>query len=138
MSQSVRRLLRWRGRAIGRAYEGESVDASAPGSGERALLYIGPLHEGAAPRPWKRCALVKLMPRPTRRFHLPSALRPSSLRIDAAAAGSLVAGGALLVDCRRKDDVAHPLEGATRVPPDEIPAFAATLPPGVEVVLACT
>ena len=78
------------------------------------------------------------MPPLTRRFHLPSALRPSSLRIDVAAARSLVAAGALLVDCRRKDDVAYPLEGATRVPPDEIPAFAATLAPGVELVLTCT
>ncbi len=78
------------------------------------------------------------MPRLTRRYHLPSALRPTSLRIDAAAAKSLIAAGALLVDCRRKDDVTHPLEGATRVPPDEIPGFVGTLPPGVEVVLACT
>ncbi len=78
------------------------------------------------------------MSRPTRRFHLPSALRPSSLRIDVGAARALVARGALLVDCRRKDDVAHALAGATRVAPDEIPAFASTLAPGVEVVLACT
>jgi rhodanese-related sulfurtransferase len=78
------------------------------------------------------------MSRPSRRFHLPSALRPSSLRIDVAAARSLVTEGAVLVDCRRKDDVSYPLAGATRVPPDEIPAFASTLPPGVELVLACT
>jgi hypothetical protein len=80
----------------------------------------------------------KPMPQPTRRYHLPSALRPSSLRITAAAAQSLVAEGARLIDCRRKDDLAHPLAGATRIPPDEIPAFASTLAPGVEVVLACT
>jgi hypothetical protein len=80
----------------------------------------------------------KQMSRPTRRYHLPSALRPSSLRIDAAAAQSRLAEGALLVDCRRKDDVAHPLTGAARIPPDEIPAFASTLAPGVELVLACT
>ncbi|MDQ3858535.1 MAG: hypothetical protein M3327_08845 [Actinomycetota bacterium] len=78
------------------------------------------------------------MSQPTRRYHLPSALRPSSLRIEAASARSLVAAGALLLDCRRKDDLAHPLPGARRVPPDEIPAFASTLPPGVELVLACT
>ena len=78
------------------------------------------------------------MSQPTRRYHLPSALRPSPLRIDAAAAQSLVAEGALFVDCRRKDDLAHPLAGATRIPPDEIPALASTLAPGVEVVLACT
>jgi hypothetical protein len=80
----------------------------------------------------------KPMSQPTRRYHLPSALRPSSLRITAAAAQSLVAEGARLIDCRRKDDLAHPLAGATRIPPDEIPAFASTLAPGVEVVLACT
>ncbi|MDQ3890335.1 MAG: hypothetical protein M3312_07255 [Actinomycetota bacterium] len=78
------------------------------------------------------------MSRPTRRFHLPSALRPSSLRIDVPAARALVAGGALLLDCRRKDEVAHPLAEATRIPPDEIPAFASTLDGGVEIVLACT
>ena len=55
-----------------------------------------------------------------------------------AAARSIVTEGAVLVDCRRKDDVSYPLAGATRVPPDEIPAFASTLPPGVELVLACT
>jgi rhodanese-related sulfurtransferase len=78
------------------------------------------------------------MSRPTRRYHLPSALRPSSLRIDADAARSLVAGGALLIDVRRKDDPTHPLAGAARVPPDEIPAFLQTLAPGLEIVLACT
>ena len=78
------------------------------------------------------------MSRPTRRYHLPSALRPSSLRIDADEARSLIAEGALLVDVRRKDDPTHPLEGATRVPPDEIPDFLDTLPPGLEIVLACT
>jgi rhodanese-related sulfurtransferase len=75
---------------------------------------------------------------PTRRYHLPSALRPSSLRIETAAAQSLVGEGALLVDVRRKEDLAHPLTGAVRVPPDEIPAFLHTLPPGVAIVLACT
>ncbi len=78
------------------------------------------------------------MSRPNRHYHLPSALRPSSLRIDVATARSLVAEGALLIDCRRKDDVTHPLPGATRIPPDEIPAFAGTLAPGIELVLACT
>jgi hypothetical protein len=41
---------------------------------------------------------------PTRRFHVPSAVRGSAARIDAAAARELVANGALLVDVRRKDD----------------------------------
>jgi rhodanese-related sulfurtransferase len=75
---------------------------------------------------------------PSRRYHLPSALRPSSLRIDALAAHSLVRAGALLIDVRRKEDPGHPLSGATRVPPDEIPDFLVTLPRGVEIVLACT
>ena len=78
------------------------------------------------------------MSRPTRRYHLPSALRSSSLRIDAADAESLIAAGALLVDVRRKDDPTRAIDGATRVPPDEIPDFLETLPPGVAVVLACT
>jgi rhodanese-related sulfurtransferase len=78
------------------------------------------------------------MSRPSRRYHLPSALRPSSLRIDAGAAHSLVGAGALLIDVRRKEDPTHSLAGATRVPPDEIPDFLRTLPPGVEIVLACT
>ena len=78
------------------------------------------------------------MSRPTRRYHLRSALRPSSLRIDAGAAHSLVGAGALLVDVRRKEDPTHPLAGATRVPPDEIPDFLQTLPTGVQIVLACT
>jgi rhodanese-related sulfurtransferase len=78
------------------------------------------------------------MPSPTRRYHLPSALRPSALRIEAAAARSLVTGGALLIDVRRKDDPTRSVEGATRVPPDEIPALLRTLPAGVEIVLACT
>jgi rhodanese-related sulfurtransferase len=78
------------------------------------------------------------MSRPTRRYHLPSALRSSSLRIDAADAQSLIAAGALLVDVRRKDDPTRAVDGAARVPPDEIPAFLETLPPGVAIVLACT
>jgi rhodanese-related sulfurtransferase len=78
------------------------------------------------------------MSRPTRRYHLPSALRPSSLRIDADEARELVGRGALLIDVRRKDDPTNPLEGAARVPPDEIPDLLGTLPPGVEIVLACT
>jgi rhodanese-related sulfurtransferase len=78
------------------------------------------------------------MSAPTRRYHLRSALRSSSLRIDAADAESLIAAGALLVDVRRKDDPARALDRATRVAPDEIPAFLETLPPGVAIVLACT
>jgi rhodanese-related sulfurtransferase len=75
---------------------------------------------------------------PTRRYHLPSALRPSALRIEAAAARSLITEGALLIDVRRKDDPTRSVEGAIRVPPDEIPALLRTLPAGIEIVLACT
>lgn len=78
------------------------------------------------------------MSRPTRRYHLPSALRRSSLRIEPGEARTLVSEGALLVDVRRKDDPTHPVEGATRVPPDEIPEFVETLAPGTRIVLACT
>jgi hypothetical protein len=39
---------------------------------------------------------------PTRRFHLPSAMRGSPAPIDAGTARELVANGALLVDVRRK------------------------------------
>jgi rhodanese-related sulfurtransferase len=78
------------------------------------------------------------MSRPTRRYHLPFALRPSSLRIEPDEAHTLISAGAILIDVRRKDDALHPLDGSTRVPPDEIPDFLGTLPPGVEIVLACT
>jgi rhodanese-related sulfurtransferase len=74
---------------------------------------------------------------PTRRFHLPSAVRRSHARIDALTARQLVANGALLVDVRRRDDPAVTLDGALRIPPDEIPqrlhAYARTTP----IVLAC-
>jgi hypothetical protein len=49
-----------------------------------------------------------VMSRPTRHYHLPSALRPSSLRIDAGAAHSLVGAGAVLIDVRRKKDPTDP------------------------------
>jgi NADPH-dependent 2,4-dienoyl-CoA reductase/sulfur reductase-like enzyme len=58
---------------------------------------------------------------PTRRFHVPSAVRGSAARIDAARAASSSRNGALLVDVRRNDDPAVTLEGARRIPPDEIP-----------------
>src|SRR5213592_1712404 len=57
---------------------------------------------------------------PTRRFHVPSAVRGSAARIEAATARDLVANGARLVDVRRKDDPAVTLGGALRIPPDEI------------------
>lgn len=75
---------------------------------------------------------------PTRRFHLPSALRRTTLRIEPETARALVAGGALLVDVRRKDDRAPTIAGASRIPPDEIPRTLATLPRDTPIVLACT
>ena len=73
----------------------------------------------------------------TRRFHVPSAVRVSPARIDAAAARELLAGGALLVDVRRRDDPAVTLDGALRIPPDEIPRRLDELSRDTPVVLAC-
>jgi rhodanese-related sulfurtransferase len=74
---------------------------------------------------------------PTRRFHLPSAVRRSSARVDAARARELVAQGALLVDVRRRDDPAVTLEGALRIPPDKIPERIAEFSRDTPIVLAC-
>ena len=78
------------------------------------------------------------MRRPTRHFHVPSALRPSSLRVDAERAGALVGDGALLIDVRRQDDDSAALHGSVRIPPDEIPERVAGLRRDVAIVLACT
>jgi rhodanese-related sulfurtransferase len=74
----------------------------------------------------------------TRRFHIPSALRRSTLRIDAGQAQLLLDGGALLVDVRRQDDVSGALPGALRVAPDEVPGRVPEFPREVAIVLACT
>ena len=74
---------------------------------------------------------------PTRRFHVPSAVRGSAARIDAAAAGELVASGALLVDVRRKDDPAVTLDDVLRISPDEIPLRLDELSRDTPIVLAC-
>jgi rhodanese-related sulfurtransferase len=74
---------------------------------------------------------------PTRRFHVSSAVRGSAARIDAARARELVANGALLVDVRRKDDPAVTLEGARRIPPDEIPLRLNDFSHDTPIVLAC-
>jgi rhodanese-related sulfurtransferase len=65
-------------------------------------------------------------------------LRPSPVRIDAATARALLAGGALLVDVRRYDDPEGPPAGAVRIPPDEVPARLGELRRDVPIVLACT
>jgi hypothetical protein len=74
----------------------------------------------------------------TRRFHLPSAVRPSSARIPPDAARSLIGDGALLIDVRRHDDDTAKLEGALRITPDAIPEWIAEFRRDVPIVLACT
>lgn len=74
---------------------------------------------------------------PSRRFHVASALRGSSARIDADDARDLLDRGAVLVDVRRKDDPLVTLEEAERIPPDEIPAHLDRLRDAAPVVLAC-
>lgn len=78
------------------------------------------------------------MAQPTRRYHLWSALRSSSLRLEADAARELVADGALLIDVRRQEDASPRIQGARRIPPDEIPSVLGALPGGAPIVLACT
>ena len=74
---------------------------------------------------------------PTRRFHVPSAVRASPARIDPASARELLERGAVLVDVRRHDDPAMTLAGAIRIPPDEIPERLAELSRDTPIVLAC-
>jgi len=74
---------------------------------------------------------------PTRRFHVPSAVRPSPARIDAVHARELVASGALLLDVRRLDDPAVTMPGAVRMPPDEVSQRLNEFPRDVPIVLAC-
>jgi rhodanese-related sulfurtransferase len=73
----------------------------------------------------------------TRRFHVPSAVRPSPARIDAVKAKALLERGSDLVDVRRHDDPAVTVEGALRIAPDELPARLHELPKGVPIVLVC-
>jgi rhodanese-related sulfurtransferase len=75
---------------------------------------------------------------PSRQFHLPSALRPSSVRIDGGSARRLVSEGALLVDVRRHDDPGAHLAGSVRIPPDLIPTHLPGFRREVAIVLACT
>jgi rhodanese-related sulfurtransferase len=69
---------------------------------------------------------------------VPSAVRRSSLRIEPDAARELIAKGALLVDVRRHEDQEIWLEGAVRIPPDEIPGKLAELPRDRPIILVCT
>jgi rhodanese-related sulfurtransferase len=75
---------------------------------------------------------------PTRRYHVPSAIRRSSLRIDPGEARELIANGALLVDVRRNEVVEAPLDEAVRIPPDEIPQRLEEFPRDRSIVLVCT
>jgi rhodanese-related sulfurtransferase len=75
---------------------------------------------------------------PTRRYHVPSAIRRSSLRIEPDEARELVAEGALLVDVRRHEDQELRLDGAVRIPPDEMPARLPELSRARPIVLVCT
>jgi rhodanese-related sulfurtransferase len=75
---------------------------------------------------------------PTRRYHVPSAVRRSSLRISPAEAQRLLADGAVLVDVRRHEDDSVQLPNARRIPPDEIPPRLDELPRDGSIVLACT
>jgi rhodanese-related sulfurtransferase len=75
---------------------------------------------------------------PTRRYHIPSAIRRSSRRIDPDEARELIAEGALLVDVRRNDVVDVPLDGAVQISPDEIPSRLDDLPRDRPIVLVCT
>jgi rhodanese-related sulfurtransferase len=75
---------------------------------------------------------------PTRRYHVPSAIRRSSLRIDADEARELISQGALLVDVRRHEDEELRLDGAVRIPPDEIPDKLDELPRDRSILLVCT
>jgi rhodanese-related sulfurtransferase len=78
------------------------------------------------------------MAEPTRRFHVWSALRSSSLRLDVSEARELMAGGAFVIDVRRHEDASARIEGARPIPPDEIPSVIGELPRGTPIVLACT
>jgi rhodanese-related sulfurtransferase len=75
--------------------------------------------------------------RPTRRYHLPSAIRPSPVRIDADQARELVAEGAILVDVRRRSQDPPAPGDAVRIPPDEIPESLEQFSRDTPIVLAC-
>jgi rhodanese-related sulfurtransferase len=78
------------------------------------------------------------MSRPTRRYHLPSALRISPARIEPDEARGLLERGAVLVDVRRHDDPSLTVVEALRIPPDELPGRLDELPRDRPIVLACT
>lgn len=74
----------------------------------------------------------------TRRYHIPSAVRRTPLRVDLETARARIESGALVIDVRRHDDGAPALDGAVRIPPDEIPAALPGFDRDTPIVLACT
>ena len=78
------------------------------------------------------------MAQPSRRFHVPSALRGSPFRVNPDEASVLVDRGALLIDVRRQDDPSAAMPGAVRVAPDEIPERLPALREETAILLACT
>jgi rhodanese-related sulfurtransferase len=75
---------------------------------------------------------------PTRRYHVPSALRRSPARIEPEEAREQLDRGAVLVDARRHDDPTFAVEDALRIPPDELPARLHELPRDRPIVVVCT
>jgi rhodanese-related sulfurtransferase len=73
-----------------------------------------------------------------RRYTIPSAIRRSSRRVDADGAREMLAEGAVLVDVRRYGDEELRLDGALRIPPDEIPGRLDELPHDRPILLVCT
>jgi rhodanese-related sulfurtransferase len=78
------------------------------------------------------------MSTPTRRFHLPSAVRRMPVRIEPDEARRLAVEGATVIDVRRRDEDRAEIPGALRISPDEIPAHLADLPRDRPIVLGCT
>jgi rhodanese-related sulfurtransferase len=76
--------------------------------------------------------------RPTRRYHIPSAIRPSPVRIEPEQARELIENGATLVDVRRASQDPPAPERALRIPPDEIPESLDRFDPDTPIVLGCT
>jgi rhodanese-related sulfurtransferase len=74
----------------------------------------------------------------TGRYSIPTAIRRSSRRVEPEEARRLISDGALLVDVRRYGDDELALEGARRIPPDEIPGLLNELPRDRPILLACT
>jgi rhodanese-related sulfurtransferase len=74
----------------------------------------------------------------TTRYGIPTTIRRSSPRVEPEEARQLVSEGAILVDVRRYGDDELPLEGARRIPPDEIPGLLDELPRDRPILLTCT